>query len=525
MHASGQAQVSELNPVLGEWITAGLTGSTDWQGVMHLGAGDPSLHVTSDLSGITSLFPAPLNKPAEEAWSTSMDAVFPAGQATQLAFSAGDRLFGNLSLPGAEQDDLPEINGCITIGPRRAECPSPKGLDLAVIQPQLETTQWLDYLGSGDDGDGEWPEFMTRVSAEIQQLIVSGVDMDNVALNLRRQPDGYMRGWIDGSKVSGKAGILWRSDRQQIELNLERLNWGKAAPGYAVSTGKPDPKTFPAFDVNITDLEFHGMQLGRMTLTGKPTELGWNLESLQLDRPDMKVSLTGRWRGSLKSHVSSFDVDFASSDMLATLAALDVNTEMDTEDFSTTGYLSWADTPFDFSLGILNGVLDIRAGKGSLDSVEVGAGRLLGAMNIDTLRRRLSLDFSDLFEEGFPFDKIEANMEIKLGQANVTTLLMPGPSATIRMEGRLGLVEEDVDMKMAISPALGGNLAVAGFALGGPVGGVATYIAQKAIQSQMNKSANYRYHVSGSWQDPVVDKLVSPDESLQESEEALVSGE
>jgi uncharacterized protein YhdP len=80
-------------------------------------------------------------------------------------------------------------------------------------------------------------------------------------------------------------------------------------------------------------------------------------------------------------------------------------------------------------------------------------------------------------------------------------------------------------MKMAISPALGGNLAVAGFALGGPVGGVATYIAQKAIQSQMNKSANYRYHVSGSWQDPVVDKLVSPDESPQETEEALVTGE
>lgn len=247
---------------------------------------------------------------------------------------------------------------------------------------------------------------------------------------------------------------------------------------------------------------------------------------MQLDRPDMKVSMNGRWRGSLQNHVSSFDVDFASTDMLATLTALDVNSEMDTNEFNTTGYLSWADTPFDFDFSILNGVLDIRAGKGSLNSVEVGAGRLLGAMNVDTLVRRLSLDFSDLFEEGFPFDKIEANMEIKMGQANVTQLIMPGPSATIRMQGRLGLVEEDVDMKMAISPALGGNLAVAGFALGGPVGGVATYLAQKAIQSQMNKTVNYRYHVRGSWQDPVVDKIAAPPPEVeQESEEALVSGE
>ena len=80
-------------------------------------------------------------------------------------------------------------------------------------------------------------------------------------------------------------------------------------------------------------------------------------------------------------------------------------------------------------------------------------------------------------------------------------------------------------MKMAVSPALGGNLAVAGFALGGPVGGVATYLAQKAIQSQMNKSVNYRYHVTGSWQDPVIDKIAAPPEVQQEAEEALVSGE
>jgi uncharacterized protein YhdP len=93
------------------------------------------------------------------------------------------------------------------------------------------------------------------------------------------------------------------------------------------------------------------------------------------------------------------------------------------------------------------------------------------------------------------------------------------------MEGRLGIVDEDVDMKMAISPALGGNLAVAGFVLGGPVGGVATYITQKAIQKQMNKSANYRYHVVGSWDDPVIEKLEIPKESQQAEEESVLIGE
>lgn len=524
IHASGQAQTGELVPLLGEWLVEGLEGSTAWRGVMHLGAGDPSLQVSTDMTGITSRFPAPLDKSVDTAWPLKLDAVFPPGKASRVAFTITDKVYGNLSFPG-DQPDMPEINGCITIGSQRAQCPAPTGLDLAVVQPVLETTPWIDYLGSGKEGDGEWPDFMTRVSAEIESLVVSGVDMEDVELKLRRQPDGYMRGWVEGSLVSGEAGVLWGTERKHIELNLDQLVWYEAAPGYPVSTSKPDPLTFPALDIEIGDLNFHGMKLGRMTAKGVPTPQGWGLESMLLERPDMTIKASGRWRGSLKNHVSSFDVDFTSTDMLATLEALDVNTEMGTKDFHTTGYLSWADTPFDFSFGIMNGVLDISAGKGSLNSVEVGAGRLLGALNVDTLRRRLLLDFSDLFEEGFPFDSIESQMTIKLGQANVTKMLMPGPSATIRMEGRLGIVDEDIDMKMAISPAVGGNLAVAGFALGGPVGGVATYIAQKAIQKQMNKSANYRYHVIGSWEAPVVEKLASPKADQVAEEEDLIPGE
>jgi uncharacterized protein YhdP len=66
---------------------------------------------------------------------------------------------------------------------------------------------------------------------------------------------------------------------------------------------------------------------------------------------------------------------------------------------------------------------------------------------------------------------------------------------------------------MSISPAVGGNLAVAGFVLGGPAGGVVTYLASKAIKQQMDKTTDYQYTISGSWQDPVVDKISSGGEN------------
>jgi uncharacterized protein YhdP len=149
----------------------------------------------------------------------------------------------------------------------------------------------------------------------------------------------------------------------------------------------------------------------------------------------------------------------------------------------------------------------MHSGKGRLSSVEVGAGRLLGVFNVENLRRRLLLDFSDISEQGFAFDSIDADMSIDKGVASVPKLIMPAPSATIRLEGTVGLVAKDVDVKMSISPAIGGNLAVAGFVLGGPAGGFVTLLASKAIKEQMNKSTDYQYTIRGSWEDPVVDKM------------------
>lgn len=231
------------------------------------------------------------------------------------------------------------------------------------------------------------------------------------------------------------------------------------------------------------------------------------MQIMKLDRPDMKVTAKGDWKSAGGNHISSFDVDFTSTDMETTLVALDYNIDFESELFRTTGKVSWPGAPYEYQLGILGGELRVHSGKGRLSGVEVGAGRLLGVFNVESLRRRLLLDFSDLSKEGFAFDAIDADMSIKQGVADIPKLIMPGPSATIRLQGAVGLVKQDVDMKMSISPAVGGNLAVAGFVLGGPAGGVVTLLASKAIKEQMDKSVDYQYTIRGPWEDPVVDKI------------------
>ncbi|MFW2439786.1 MAG: YhdP family protein [Arenicellales bacterium] len=507
VEATGEAHASQMEPILGDRLVKELSGKTAWQGKMKFDPEVVSLNVNSDLTGLASSFPYPLTKESNESLPLKLDVSFLANNRTKLAFFMPAFINGKLIFSIVE-DEMALTGGCLLIGKGKAACDDKDGLSVAVEQAFLDLDPWDNYLKKQEDDDG-LPEVLTRMTANIGTAFYAGVDMADITTEFDRQKDASWQGTISGGRIKGNIGFSWERSSRWVKMQLVHLIWNEAEKETAPAEIPQDPQKFPALNVTIDDLVFHNMKLGRLSMQGEPTVNEWELQLLKLDRPDMKVVANGHWRGQSDGHSSSFDVDFTSADMRTTLAALDYDVDLESELFRTTGSVSWKGAPYDYHLGILDGTLEIHSDKGRLSSVEVGAGRLLGVLNIESLRRRLLLDFSDLSKEGFAFDEIEADLTIKQGVAQISKLLIPGPSATIRLQGQMGLVEENVDMKMSISPAVGGNLAIAGFVLGGPAGGFVTLLASKAIKEQMDKVANYQYTIRGSWEDPVVDKIQS----------------
>ena len=73
------------------------------------------------------------------------------------------------------------------------------------------------------------------------------------------------------------------------------------------------------------------------------------------------------------------------------------------------------------------------------------------------------------------------------------------------MEGEVDLKNETQNMRVVVRPELGAIAAV-GVALINPVAGAATFLASSVIQNPLNRLFSYRYHVTGTWSDPLVDK-------------------
>jgi uncharacterized protein YhdP len=77
------------------------------------------------------------------------------------------------------------------------------------------------------------------------------------------------------------------------------------------------------------------------------------------------------------------------------------------------------------------------------------------------------------------------------------------------------LKRETQRLNVNVQPELGGTAAL-GVALVNPLAGVATWVAHKMLQSPLNHMFGFDYLVTGTWEDPKVEKLArnAPQEAV-----------
>jgi uncharacterized protein YhdP len=139
--------------------------------------------------------------------------------------------------------------------------------------------------------------------------------------------------------------------------------------------------------------------------------------------------------------------------------------------------------------------------------VEAGAGRLLGLFSLAALPRRLALDFRDTFKSGFQFDEINGDLTFHDGNAYTDNLTTKSPVAEITVKGRTGYIQQDFDQKVTVTPKVSGTLPVAGGLIFGLEVGAAIILLDKLFGDKINKASSREYHVTGSWNDPVITEI------------------
>jgi len=128
---------------------------------------------------------------------------------------------------------------------------------------------------------------------------------------------------------------------------------------------------------------------------------------------------------------------------------------------------------------------------------------MLGILHLGALQRRLSLDFTDLFERGFAFEQMTGKLTVANGRATIEDMAIDGPSAKVDIGGSTDLVAQEFNQVVTVTPRIGTGVALASAVAGGPLVGAAVFIADKVAGDAVDKLGRYQYDVTGPWVDPV----------------------
>ena len=171
------------------------------------------------------------------------------------------------------------------------------------------------------------------------------------------------------------------------------------------------------------------------------------------------------------------------------------------------GQLTWRGSPITLDYPSMTGQINLNIEKGQFLKTEPGAARLLGVLNLQALPRRLTLDFNDVFSEGFAFDFFRGDVRIDQGIAFTNNLQMKGVAVGALIEGRADLARETQDLKVVVVPDINAGAASLYMATINPLVGLTSYLAQLVLSRPLVKAGTTEFRIDGTWSQPRVTEV------------------
>lgn len=549
LRASGTASAEGLRQARELGLVARLaqqaSGSAAYTAQLSFRRGEPELLVSSNLQGLGLSLPAPLTKSAESVLPFRLETALLRESLLSSPLRLRDQLtldLGKLAslvylrdLSGAE----PRVTrGSLAVGLTPAEsAPLPEeGVVANINLNAVDLDAWGAVLsqatgaalsggGAGGPAQGYLP---SSVAVRARELTFGGRKLHNVVVGGSR--DGLLwRANVDASEFNGYLEYRQSSDAGagRLYARLARLTIAQSAASEVEAILSEQPASIPALDVVVDDFELRGKRLGRLEVEainraalrdGGARE--WRLNKFNVVMPEAVLTASGNWASitaqggaapsprygpERRRTVLNFKLDMADGgELLARFGMRDVVRKGRGK---MEGQIAWLGSPFNLDYPSLTGAFTVNVESGQFLKADPGIAKLLGVLSLQALPRRLTLDFRDVFSEGFAFDFLRGDIAIEQGIAKTNNLQMKGVNAAVLMEGRADIARETQDIKVVVVPEINAGTASLIASVINPAIGLGTFLAQLFLRKPLAEAATQEFHIDGSWADPKISKV------------------
>jgi uncharacterized protein (TIGR02099 family) len=468
-----------------------------------------AVHVQSNLQGIKLDLPAQYGKKAEDIRMFTSDLVMSEGQPLKIKFDYADIINAALVLDH-KGDHFDLLAADLRLGEGEAAWPKGNGLYITGNLKKLTDVEIKSYIDMVGKNSGVSLPLRT-IDILIDELNLYGIKLSKVKVQLTPLKTTWAID-INSPEISGTVSVplnVATHDSGIIAVDLKRINLDTLSKGKGGGVSF-NPKTLPPIKFSAENLTYGGASLGKVSFNTSSKSNGLMINEFNVSSPYMNLQASGDWIQSGKNGTTRLHGKATSTSVSGLLNDLDFDAHNFIASNGNIDFdLSWSSVPYALSLSSMSGQASMSIGKGRI--VEVSAstnakmdlGRMLNLFSLQSIPRRLSLDFSDVFHKGYSFDTFRADFRFGRGDASTNNMRFDGPIARVDIRGRIGIDKKDFDLVLSVTPYVTSSIPLAATLITGqPVVGIAVWAVSSMIGGQVSKVVTYNYSVTGPWNNP-----------------------
>jgi uncharacterized protein (TIGR02099 family) len=474
------------------------------------------LQIQSSLVGLKIDLPSPLGKTAQASKPAVLTIDFNPKKAIRLRFNYFDRLSSDLWF-SEHRGAFTLQRGKIALGTplRSLNQEKRNGLQIVGSLADFDLQQWLKIKEkiSKHSAQAGLPEAMNLVDIQLKTAKIFNQNYKDVSMKAIKMEKGEWAFHLNQENIA--ANLRYYPESNTLKGLFEKLHLEKFNPQGSLShaaISKLKPKQMPNLDLRIASFQVGDWNIGDMTLKATQLDNDWQINYCKIKSPHYELIAKGEWKDGIKE-ATKLQGDLAVNNLAKTLAGWKISPVVEANSGKIKFQGGWAGSIYDFSLSKVSGEMAIHFKDGRITNLspeteeKLGLGKLLSILSLQTIPRRLKLDFSDLAEDGYSFDDFKGNFAIAQGVMTTQDSYIEGPVAYATMKGNLDIAKQYYDLDLKVNPHITASLPVVATIAGGPIAGIATWVASKLINNGMQKISGYTYKITGPWRQPVVQQV------------------
>ncbi len=460
------------------WLTL-VSGHAPWQMLIDLQLSDVGFTYQVDLSAkldqVASQYPYPLAKKAGES-----------GLAKLQASGNQEKISAFLQLPNTNyqveldiSEEVPTLTAShLALSENEVSLKPVEGHSVSISLEQLDLDQWFEIVSAAMNSEDASSDMKmpviplpSQIMLDAENVTFGTIDFNDVNFRFSKEDLNWQM-QINSQEVKGRVNYL---KPELLSVSLERLhlhvpeldNLDKERSSIFTSEDQTAPlisdfdrqlhAEMPDLILHIDDFWLQGYKVGKayVNLQRSDDRLEW--KNVVFSSGKNRIDLTGWWELTDQRSQSSFIMKMKGDNNTDLMERFGITVGIQQAPFEIDAEVAWDGAPWSMKTHTLQGNVSTKLGKGVISGVG-GAARLLGLFSLDSIMRKMQLDFSDVFDDGMAFTSITGSGKIQDGVFITNDIIMDALAGEMQIRGIANLSTQIVDAEVTFIPDITSGL-------------------------------------------------------------------